>query len=82
LPVNGRVGEHVDAGCLREQYGLARGSVGDRAQALRMCGFDERPDRGLVEAGKIDDDLDVVHTLGDAPGNVGPRLVGIRDQAL
>ena len=81
-PVNGRVGEHVDAACLRQQHRVSCGGVGDGTQTVRMGGFHERPDRELVEAGRIDDDLDVVDALGDALGDVGPRLVGIGDQAL
>jgi len=75
------VGEYVDAGCLREQHGVTGGGVGDRAQALRVRGLDECPDRGLVEAGEVNDDLDVVRALGGALGHVGLRLAGIGDQA-
>ena len=74
------MGEHVDAACLRQQHRVSRGGVGDGTQTVRMGGFHERPDRELVEAGRIDDDLDVVDALGDALGDVGPRLAGIGDQ--
>ena len=54
----------------------------DRAQAVRVGGVDQGPDRGHVEAGRVDDDLDVVDPLGHPLGDVGLRLVGVGHQAL
>jgi len=59
-------GEHVDAACLSHQHRVPA-AAWRWCAAVRVGGVDQGPDRDLVEAGRIDDDLDVVNSLGDAP---------------
>ena len=50
--VQGRVGEYVDPGRLRELNRVAGGGVRDGAQAVRVRRLDQRPDGGPVEPGR------------------------------